>query len=57
MEKNTIHNIHDKFARRLLGDLDQARDILETYLPPETVEAVDLSPAEAETAGLHRQRV
>ena len=43
MENHEIHNIHDKFARKLLSNLDQARDILETYLPPETVEAVDLS--------------
>ena len=43
MENHEIHNIHDKFARKLLSDLNQARDILETYPPPETVEAIDLS--------------
>lgn len=48
MEDHEIHNIHDKFARKLLSDLNQARDILQTYLPPETVEAIDLSELKRE---------
>ncbi len=43
MPKQKVHQPHDKITKKILGNLDAARDILSQYLPKEILDITDLS--------------
>ena len=52
-----LNNPHDRFFKEVLGDVANTQAFLETYLPPDVLQTIDVGTIQAEKDKIGRAHV